>query len=110
MKKIPYHTDQNNPAIKEYVAAVKKGMKKDFDTRLDNVLRQIDKFELSIEEQRAMIKAEIAAQLPKEKELHTHPDEMGGCANDIRKGYNQALQEVSEALQLPKSGSGGEEQ
>lgn len=27
MKKIPYVTDQNNPAIKEYVEAVKKGMK-----------------------------------------------------------------------------------
>ncbi len=26
MKKIPYKTDQNNPAVKEYVQAVKKGM------------------------------------------------------------------------------------
>ena len=30
MKKIPYKTDQNNPAVKEYVKAVKKGFPKNW--------------------------------------------------------------------------------
>ncbi len=29
MRKIPYKTDQNNPAVKEYVAAMKRGMTND---------------------------------------------------------------------------------